>query len=126
MEAFVAVCSRSKAVTITDSNERGLMKEKAAQQVLWFSAALNSTNTHAHHTHQKQTNKGDTHPVSIGHNTNLQDGVYVGSLNPASKPTHIGSFVSVGHGAVLQGCTVKDKTLIGMNAVVQEGAMVRV
>ena len=68
---------------------------------------------------------GDSHPVTIGHNTNLQDGVYVGSMNPLSKPTSIGSFVSVGHGAVLQGCTVADKTLIGMNAVLQEGATVR-
>jgi carbonic anhydrase/acetyltransferase-like protein (isoleucine patch superfamily) len=68
---------------------------------------------------------GDTHAVRIGHSTNLQDGVRVGSLNPGSKPTHIGSHVSVGHGAVLQGCTVQDKVLVGMNAVLQEGVTVR-
>jgi carbonic anhydrase/acetyltransferase-like protein (isoleucine patch superfamily) len=62
--------------------------------------------------------------VRIGHSTNLQDGVHVGSLNPASKPTSIGSFVSVGHGAVLQGCTVQDKVLVGMNAVLQDGVTV--
>lgn len=67
---------------------------------------------------------GDNHPVTIGHSTNLQDGVYVGAMDPASRPTSIGSFVSVGHGAVVQGCTVGDKVLIGMNAVVQEGATV--
>lgn len=55
----------------------------------------------------------------------MQDGVFVGSMNPLSKPTSVGSFVSVGHGAVLQGCTVGDKALIGMNAVLQEGATVR-
>lgn len=70
------------------------------------------------------TVRGDTHSVSIGHNTNLQDGVFVGSMNPLSKPTSVGSFVSVGHGAVLQGCTVGDRALIGMNAVLQEGVTV--
>lgn len=68
---------------------------------------------------------GDTHPVSIGHSTNLQDGVFVGSMSPSSQATSVGSFVSVGHGAVLQGCTVQDKSLIGMNAVLQEGVKVR-
>jgi carbonic anhydrase/acetyltransferase-like protein (isoleucine patch superfamily) len=63
--------------------------------------------------------------VRIGHSTNLQDGVFVGSMNPLSTATSVGSFVSVGHGAVLQGCTVQDKSLIGMNAVLQEGVTVR-
>jgi carbonic anhydrase/acetyltransferase-like protein (isoleucine patch superfamily) len=62
--------------------------------------------------------------VKIGHSTNLQDGVQVGSLTPDSGPTSIGSFVSVGHGAVLQSCTIEDRCLIGMNAVVQKGAKV--
>lgn len=50
--------------------------------------------------------------------------MFVGSMNPLSRPTSVGSFVSVGHGAVLQGCTVGDKSLIGMNAVLQEGVTV--
>jgi carbonic anhydrase/acetyltransferase-like protein (isoleucine patch superfamily) len=62
--------------------------------------------------------------VSIGHNTNLQDGVSVGSLRPDGRRTQIGSHVSVGHNAVLHSCTVGDRTLIGMNAVVQDGAVV--
>eukprot|EP00878_Enallax_costatus_P003104 GHUV01003303.1.p1 GENE.GHUV01003303.1~~GHUV01003303.1.p1 ORF type:complete len:228 (+),score=42.96 GHUV01003303.1:170-853(+) len=70
------------------------------------------------------TVRGDNHPVSIGHSSNLQDGVSVGSLNPQSSSTSIGSFVSVGHGAVLHGCTVEDRCLIGMNAVVQNGCTV--
>lgn len=45
-------------------------------------------------------------------------------MNPLSRATSVGSFVSVGHGAVLQGCTVGDKALIGMNAVLQEGVTV--
>jgi carbonic anhydrase/acetyltransferase-like protein (isoleucine patch superfamily) len=67
---------------------------------------------------------GDNHHVEIGHNTNLQDGVSVGSLSPSSSSTKIGSGVSVGHGAVLQGCTVEDNVLIGMNAVLQDGVRV--
>eukprot|EP00879_Flechtneria_rotunda_P002688 GHRR01002894.1.p1 GENE.GHRR01002894.1~~GHRR01002894.1.p1 ORF type:complete len:229 (+),score=57.00 GHRR01002894.1:179-865(+) len=70
------------------------------------------------------TVRGDNHHVSIGQNTNLQDGVSVGSLSPSSSPTAVGSYVSVGHGAVLQGCTVGDRSLIGMNAVLQEGCKV--
>ncbi|KAF8068431.1 BETAC-AD [Scenedesmus sp. PABB004] len=68
--------------------------------------------------------RGDNHAVEIGHGTNLQDGAAVGSLSPGSSSTWVGSFVSVGHGAVLQGCTVGDKCLIGMNAVVQDGCTV--
>lgn len=68
--------------------------------------------------------RGDSQPVQIGHNTNLQDGAYVGSLKPGSGSTTVGSFVSVGHGAVLQSCSVADQVLIGMNAVLQEGVKV--
>jgi len=62
--------------------------------------------------------------VRIGHNTNLQDGVSVGSLRADGHGTAIGSFVSVGHNAVLQSCTVQDRALIGMNAVIQDGCTV--
>lgn len=68
---------------------------------------------------------GDNHTVEIGHNTNLQDGVSVGTLNPSGHSTKVGSGVSVGHGAVLHGCTVEDNVLIGMNAVLQDGVKVR-
>jgi carbonic anhydrase/acetyltransferase-like protein (isoleucine patch superfamily) len=70
------------------------------------------------------TVRGDAHPVSIGAETNLQDGACVGTLSPEGKPTRVGRGVSVGHGAVLRGCTVGDRALIGMNAVVQDGATV--
>eukprot|EP00882_Tetradesmus_deserticola_P001619 GHRQ01001745.1.p1 GENE.GHRQ01001745.1~~GHRQ01001745.1.p1 ORF type:complete len:228 (+),score=72.96 GHRQ01001745.1:123-806(+) len=70
------------------------------------------------------TVRGDNHHVEIGHNTNLQDGVSVGSLSPSSSSTKVGSGVSVGHGAVLQGCTVEDNVLIGMNAVLRDGVKV--
>jgi carbonic anhydrase/acetyltransferase-like protein (isoleucine patch superfamily) len=67
---------------------------------------------------------GDAHKVTIGHNTNLQDGVSVGSLRPGGRATAVGSFVSVGHNAVLHSCTVQDRVLVGMNAVLQDGVTV--
>lgn len=68
--------------------------------------------------------RGDAHSVSVGDDTNLQDGACVGTLSPEGHPTRVGRGVSVGHGAILRGCTVGDRALIGMNAVVQDGATV--
>jgi carbonic anhydrase/acetyltransferase-like protein (isoleucine patch superfamily) len=39
-------------------------------------------------------------------------------------PVHIGRYVSVGHGAILHGCTVEDRVLVGMGAIVMNGAQV--
>jgi carbonic anhydrase/acetyltransferase-like protein (isoleucine patch superfamily) len=68
--------------------------------------------------------RGDAHRVSVGADSNVQDGACVGTLSPSGHPTVIGRGVSVGHGAVLRGCTVGDGALVGMNAVVQDGATV--
>jgi carbonic anhydrase/acetyltransferase-like protein (isoleucine patch superfamily) len=64
--------------------------------------------------------RGDLESIVIGENTNIQDNctVHVG----VSKPTKIGSFVSVGHGSVIHACTIEDYCLIGMNAAVMDGA----
>lgn len=51
--------------------------------------------------------------------------MHVGSLMPLAPPTSVGNYVSVAHGAVLQGCTVQDSCLIGMNAILQAGVTVR-
>ncbi len=67
---------------------------------------------------------GENVPVTIGQNSNLQDRVSVGTLQPTGSSTVIGSSVSVGHGAVLQGCVVEDGALIGMSAVLEEGSRV--
>lgn len=67
---------------------------------------------------------GDRASVTIGKGTNLQDNVYVGGTSEFSPNVHIGDHVSVGHGAVLKGCTVGSNVLIGINAVVSEGAKV--
>ena len=67
---------------------------------------------------------GDYGSVSIGKNSNIQDNAYVGSASEFSPSVVIGENVSVGHGAVLKGCTVGANTLIGINAVISEGAQV--
>ena len=66
--------------------------------------------------------RADTSTISIGEGSNLQDGVVVHA--DAGFPATVGSGVSVGHRAVLHGCTVQDECLIGMGAVVLNGAVV--
>lgn len=64
--------------------------------------------------------RADFDPIVLGERSNLQDGVVVHT--DAGHPTTIGAGVSVGHRAVLHGCTVEDDCLIGMGSVVLNGA----
>jgi carbonic anhydrase/acetyltransferase-like protein (isoleucine patch superfamily) len=66
--------------------------------------------------------RADMEDISIGAGSNIQDGAVV-HADPG-YPAHVGSRVSVGHGAVLHGCTIGDGTLIGMNATVLNGAVI--
>lgn len=66
--------------------------------------------------------RGDTDAISLGEGSNLQDNVVVHA--DAGIPTTIGAGVSVGHGAVLHGCTIEDDCLIGMSATVLNGAVI--
>jgi carbonic anhydrase/acetyltransferase-like protein (isoleucine patch superfamily) len=66
--------------------------------------------------------RADFDPIVLGERSNLQDGVVVHT--DAGHPTMIGSGVSVGHRAVLHGCTIEDDCLIGMGSVVLNGAHV--
>ena len=67
--------------------------------------------------------RGDVHYIRIGNNTNIQDNVVVHATYKKS-PTNIGNFVSVAHGAIVHGCTIKDNVIIGMNAVILDDAVV--
>ena len=67
--------------------------------------------------------RGDVERVRIGKNTNIQDNVTV-HVTHFSNPTLVGESVTIGHGAVLHGCTVKDRALIGMKAVVLDRAVI--
>lgn len=67
--------------------------------------------------------RGDVNHVRIGARTNLQD-LTVVHVTAGKHPTTIGDDVTVGHRAVLHGCTVKDRCLVGIGAVVMDGAVV--
>ena len=66
--------------------------------------------------------RGDGDAIRIGARSNIQDSAVV-HTDPG-YPVSVGSGVSVGHGAVLHGCTVEDDVLVGMNATVLNGARV--
>lgn len=66
--------------------------------------------------------RGDRSPLRLGARSNLQDNVTVHS--DPEHPCTIGERVSVGHGAVIHGCTIEDDVLVGMNATVLNGAVV--
>lgn len=72
--------------------------------------------------------RGDVNNISIGCGTNIQDNslVHVAKSNLAGKvlPTIIGDNVTVGHSAVLHGCTVDDEAFIGMGATLLDGVVV--
>ena len=66
--------------------------------------------------------RGDNGPIDIGDRTNVQEGCII-HVEPESQ-VKIGGDVTVGHGAVLHGCTVGDRSLIGMGSVVLEGVKI--
>lgn len=67
--------------------------------------------------------RGDVCSIRIGDKCNIQDGVIIhGTYNKSN--TVLGNNVSVGHGAILHGCTVHDDVLVGMRAVIMDHAVV--
>ena len=66
--------------------------------------------------------RGDRAPIFIGVGTNIQDGCVVHV--EYDLPAVVGRNVTVGHGAILHGCTIGDETLIGMGAIVLNGAQI--
>lgn len=60
--------------------------------------------------------RGDSGEISVGEGTNIQDNCVV------HEKTDIGNYCTVGHGAILHGCTIGDCCLIGMGAIVLNGA----
>lgn len=75
--------------------------------------------------------RGDVNFIRIGDRTNLQDGtvVHVSHDGPHAKlggfATRIGSDVTIGHKAIIHACTIEDAVLIGMGAIVLDGAVVK-
>ena len=74
---------------------------------IWFSAVV----------------RGDVNSIKIRHKVNIQDGAVV-HCTYKKAATLIGNNVSIGHNALVHGCTIKDNVLIGMGAIVMDGAVV--
>ncbi|MEZ5570643.1 MAG: gamma carbonic anhydrase family protein [Halioglobus sp.] len=73
--------------------------------------------------------RGDMHRISIGARTSVQDGsvlhiTHAGPFNPAGWPLDIGCDVTIGHSAVLHGCSVGNRVLVGMSSTVMDGAVI--
>jgi carbonic anhydrase/acetyltransferase-like protein (isoleucine patch superfamily) len=67
--------------------------------------------------------RGDVNAIRTGDRVNIQDGACIhGTYQRAA--THIGNDVSIGHRAVVHGCTLRDSVLIGMGAIVMDGVVV--
>ena len=78
------------------------------QCTVWFNAVI----------------RGDVNFIKIGDRTNIQDNATIHGTYEKS-PTTIGSDVSIGHNAIVHGCTLEDQVLIGMGAMVMDGAVVK-
>ncbi len=74
---------------------------------VWFNAVL----------------RGDVHSITIGDDTNIQDGAIIHCTYQKAKTT-IGNKVSVAHNAIIHGCTIEDNVLIGMGAIVMDDAVI--
>jgi carbonic anhydrase/acetyltransferase-like protein (isoleucine patch superfamily) len=83
----------------------GKVKLEAGASV-WFNAVL----------------RGDNELIHIGENSNVQDGTVIHT--DMGSPLEVGKGVTIGHNAMLHGCTVGDYSLIGINAVILNGARI--
>ncbi|MCW5516207.1 gamma carbonic anhydrase family protein [Muriicola sp. Z0-33] len=74
---------------------------------IWFNAVL----------------RGDVHFIKMGNKVNVQDGAVVHCTYKKS-PTTIGNNVSIGHNAIVHGCTIKDNVLVGMGSIIMDDCIV--
>ncbi|WP_435624696.1 gamma carbonic anhydrase family protein [Flagellimonas sp.] len=74
---------------------------------IWYSAVL----------------RGDVHYIKMGNKVNVQDGAVVHCTYKKS-PTDIGNNVSIGHNAIVHGCTIKDNVLVGMGSIIMDDCVV--
>ena len=81
--------------------------EMGSQCSIWYNAVV----------------RGDVHFIKIGDKVNIQDGAVI-HCTYQKFPTNIGNNVSIGHNAIVHGCTVHDNVLIGMGAIVMDDCVV--
>lgn len=67
--------------------------------------------------------RGDVHYIKIGNKVNIQDGAVIHATYQKS-PTTIGNNVSIGHNAIVHGCTIEDNVLIGMGSIVMDDCII--
>ena len=78
-----------------------------SQCSIWFSAVV----------------RGDVNFIKMGNKVNIQDGAVIhGTYKTA--PTTIGNNVSIGHNALVHGCTIHDNVLVGMGSIIMDGCVV--
>ena len=82
--------------------------EFGSQCSFWFNAVL----------------RGDVHYIKIVNKVNIQDGAIIHATYQ-KHPTTIGNNVSIGHNAIVHGCTLEDNVLIGMGAIVMDNCVVQ-
>ncbi|KPP96804.1 gamma carbonic anhydrase family protein [Marinobacter sp. HL-58] len=73
--------------------------------------------------------RGDMHKIRIGDRCSIQDGsvlhiTHASDFNPGGWPLMIGDDVTIGHKALLHGCTVGNRVLVGMGCIIMDGAVV--
>ena len=74
---------------------------------VWFNAVL----------------RGDVHYIKIGNKVNIQDHAVI-HCTYQKAPVNIGNNVSIGHRAIVHGCTIHDNVLVGMGAIVMDNAVI--
>ncbi|MDG1743143.1 MAG: gamma carbonic anhydrase family protein [Polaribacter sp.] len=67
--------------------------------------------------------RGDVHYIKIGNKVNVQDGAVIHATYQKS-PTNIGNNVSIGHNALVHGCTIQDNVLIGMGSIIMDDCVI--
>lgn len=67
--------------------------------------------------------RGDVHSIKLGNKVNVQDGAII-HCTYKKAPTSVGNNVSIGHNAIVHGCTIQDNVLIGMGAIVMDDCLV--
>ena len=70
------------------------------------------------------TIRGDVNSIKIGNRSNVQDNVCIHVMNQTG-PSIVGNEVTIGHGAVIHGCTIHDRVLIGINATILDKAIIQ-
>ena len=81
--------------------------EMGKQCSVWFNAVI----------------RGDVHYIKMGNKVNIQDGAIIHATYQKS-PTTIGNNVSVGHNAIVHGCTIHDNVLIGMGSIIMDDCVI--